>query len=79
MQKEAGFLKRADLDATAESMIEIPVYHGSSKIMDIPDIQFPGPREDCDFGRGFYVTQHKITAEEWVLKEETPVINKYTL
>ena len=60
-------------------MIEMPVYHGSSRKMDIPDIQFPGPREDCDFGRGFYVTQHKTIAEEWVIKEETPVINKYML
>ena len=72
-------LKRAELDSTAVEMLELPVFHGSSKTMDIPDILFPGPREDCDFGRGFYVTQHKIIAEEWVIKEATPVINKYML
>ena len=72
-------LKRTGLESTAEEMIEMPVYHGSSKTMDIPDIVFPGPREDCDFGRGFYVTQHKIIAEEWVIKEAIPIINKYIL
>ena len=72
-------MKRTELHSKTEEMIELPVYHGSSKTIDIPDIIFPGPREDCDFGRGFYVTQHKIIAEEWVIKESTPIINKYTL
>jgi len=72
-------LQKKEPDTSDERIIEIPVYHGSSKIVDISDILFPGPRADCDFGRGFYVTQHKTIAEEWVINEDTPIINKYVL
>ena len=72
-------LNTKNLSTPTPKIIEIPVYHGSSKIMDIPDIRLPGPRADCDFGRGFYVTQHKTIAEEWVINEEMPTINKYIL
>ena len=67
-----------ELDQEKKAFVEMPVYHGSNRIMRVADIVFPGPREDCDFGRGFYVTQQKAIAEEWVIKETTPVINKYT-
>ena len=59
--------------------MEMTVYHGSNQARDVHNIYFPGPREDCDFGRGFYVTQHRIIAEEWVINESNPVINKYRL
>ena len=69
----------AEHEENPKKMIEMHVYHGSTRDIDIPDIEFPGPREDCDFGRGFYVTEQRAIAEEWVINETTPVINKYLL
>ena len=80
LNKEPGQVtKTINKAAEPTKTIEMPVYHGSTRDRDIPDIEFPGPREDCDFGRGFYVTQHKAIAEEWVINEAEPVINKYML
>jgi len=58
-------------------MKRIILYHGSNREVRVEDIKFPGPRPDCDFGRGFYATPHAAIAEEWVRKELTPVINMY--
>lgn len=57
----------------------ITLYHGSNRVVDIRDITFPGPRPDCDFGSGFYLTPHQDIAEEWVRNEISPIINVYTL
>ena len=58
---------------------EVILYHGSNKIVKVEDIKLPGPRDDCDFGPGFYMTPNRQIAEEWVRKIKTPVINKYKL
>ena len=55
------------------------LYHGSDTAKEIQEITFPGPRENCDFGAGFYLAASKQTAEEWVIRESTPVINSYLL
>jgi len=53
------------------------LYHGSDAVKKLEDIKLPGPREDCDFGQGFYLAESKDTAEEWARNEATPVINVY--
>ena len=58
-------------------MIRLTLYHASEHIVDIPSIEFPGPRDNCDFGSGFYLAESKQTAEEWVIRKPTPVINVY--
>lgn len=55
----------------------LQVYHAGDKIIQVKDISFPGPRENCDFGAGFYVAANKQTAEEWVKDGTTPIINIY--
>ncbi|MCL1883464.1 MAG: DUF3990 domain-containing protein [Defluviitaleaceae bacterium] len=57
--------------------MNLTVYHGSNRKLLPKDVIFPGLREDCDFGRGFYVTDKKEIAEEWVCSDENPVINVY--
>ena len=56
------------------------VYHGSTVIVDIPEIQ-PVSRP-LDFGIGFYTTTFKDRAEEWAAKKAKkengiPIINVY--
>lgn len=63
----------------ASTVTNLMVYHGSKRIIAIEDIKFPGPRENCDFGSGFYVTDNKHTAEEWIINEPDPVVNAYHL
>ena len=57
------------------------VYHGSYCIVDKPDIKFS--REALDFGKGFYVTNIKIQAENWTkkfkLRGQKAYINIYEL
>ena len=57
--------------------VTLTLYHGCDETRQTRDIKFPGPRENCDFGAGFYLAASKQTAEEWVLRESTPVINSY--
>ena len=57
----------------------ITVYHGSDKPLSIEDIQLPGFRKSCDFGQGFYLTNNKYIAEEWVASKPLPIVNQYTL
>ena len=47
-----------------ESQNRIILYHGGEREMRICDIEFPGPRNDCDFGAGFYLTPDRNVAEE---------------
>lgn len=53
------------------------LYHGGVKTIRLEDIRLPGLREDCDFGQGFYLSQNKDTAEEWVRNKKPPIINVY--
>ena len=57
------------------------VYHGSYCIVDKPDIKFS--REALDFGKGFYVTNIKIQAQNWTkkfkLRGQKAYINIYEL
>ena len=55
----------------------LTLYHGSDRIVLPENIRFPGPRGDCDFGTGFYLTDSRHVAEEWVCNEQTPIINVY--
>jgi len=64
---------------TRSKIITLTLYHGSDKTKTIEDLKFPGPRINCDFGPGFYLAESKETAEEWVRRNETPVINVYSL
>jgi hypothetical protein len=57
--------------------ISIKVFHASDREMRVEDIKFPGPRSDCDFGAGFYLTENRQVANEWVCNAYTPVINEY--
>ena len=61
----------------SDSRQELVLYHGSNRVRQVEDILFPGPRKDCDFGRGFYLTEQKQVAEEWVCFDDTPTINEY--
>ena len=62
-----------------ENIINFNVYHGSNKIIKVEDIILPGPRKYYDFGPGFYLTESKKIAEEWVVDEDNPIINEYIL
>lgn len=58
-------------------MISKTLYHAGAAIIRREDIILPGPREDCDFGRGFYLAESRKTAEEWVFSKESPIVNVY--
>ena len=68
---------RRDGPMLADELITLNLYHGSDEIRRVRDINFPGPRENCDFGKGFYLAVNKHTAEEWVIREDTPIVNSY--
>ena len=59
--------------------INVILYHGSSRNIHPDDIIFHGLRVDCDFGGGFYLTEQKHMAEEWVFEDYSPMINEYRL
>lgn len=42
------------------------VYHGSSMLVESPDIYHS--RDNVDFGKGFYVTAYKEQAEKWAAR-----------
>jgi hypothetical protein len=69
--------KRMDLFGSDNKMNKISLFHASTQIRTIRDIEIPGPRNNCDFGSGFYLAASKLTAEEWVWDKPTPVINKF--
>jgi hypothetical protein len=45
------------------------LYHGGERELRLESIKFPGLRNDCDFGAGFYCAENKDTADEWVAKK----------
>ena len=45
------------------------LYHGGERELRVKNIIFPGLRNDCDFGAGFYCAENKDTADEWVAKK----------
>jgi hypothetical protein len=58
------------------------VYHGSSLVVNNPDVHFS--RKNLDFGKGFYVTSYQEQAENWakrkaLRKGTTPIVSVYTL
>lgn len=58
------------------------VYHGSTVIVDKPDISFS--KDYLDFGKGFYVTSYKEQAENWAVrkamrKNSKGIVNIYEL
>jgi hypothetical protein len=61
------------------NILDVAVFHGSDKVIKTEDIILPGIRKYYDFGPGFYLTENKKTAEEWVVDEQTPVVNEYRL
>ena len=81
LQNYNEVLQSGDIGQTVKSqsdeVVALKLYHGSDKAMKIGDITFPGSRITCDFGAGFYLTESKRVAEEWVVREATPVLNSY--
>ena len=58
------------------------VYHGSTSIVEKPDILHS--KRFLDFGRGFYVTSYKSQAERWAKRKSirnglNPTINSYEM
>lgn len=58
------------------------VYHGSSQIIEAPDISFS--KNYLDFGKDFYLTTFKKQAEKWAERKasryrEEPIVNEYEL
>ena len=70
--------KDQDINNMIKPNKKLVLYHASNKEIPVQEINFPGPRGNCDFGSGFYLTDNKFTAEEWVFEENSPVINMYT-
>jgi len=44
------------------------LYHGSSKVIEKPNISFS--RDNTDFGKGFYTTSIKTQAEKWTKRSK---------
>ena len=58
------------------------VYHGSSQIIEAPNISFS--KNYLDFGKGFYLTTFKKQAEKWAERKASryrgePIVNEYEL
>ena len=58
------------------------VYHGSTSIVEKPDILHS--KRFLDFGRGFYVTSYKSQAERWAKRKSirnglNPTVNSYAI
>lgn len=58
------------------------VYHGSSEIIEKPDVKFS--KNYLDFGKGFYVTTFENQAKKWALRKgmrqnKQGVVNIYEL
>jgi len=66
-----------DKQTSKSSNKTITLYHASDQIRKVEDIIFPGPRNNCEFGVGFYLAESKQTAEEWVIGRTNPTINVY--
>ena len=56
----------------------ITIYHGSEKIVEIPE--FGKGKKNNDFGRGFYCTESDALAKEWAVSSlRNGFSNRYTL
>lgn len=58
------------------------VYHGTTEIIEKPDINHS--KKYLDFGVGFYLTTYEEQAKKWAIRkgmrqEKTPVVNEYEL
>lgn len=58
------------------------VYHGSTCVIQTPNVMLAKPR--LDFGRAFYLTTYRKQAEKWALRKAMrtrgkPIVNVYTL
>ncbi len=58
------------------------VYHGSSEIIEKPDIKFS--KKYLDFGRGFYLTSFENQAKKWAIRKgmrqnKLGIVNIYEL
>lgn len=58
------------------------VYHGSSEIIEKPDIKFS--KKYLDFGRGFYLTSFENQAKKWAIRKgmrqnKPGIVNIYEL
>ena len=67
----------APTENTLGEIVTLKLYHGSNKDVQIEGIVIPGPRANCDFGNGFYLTQSRRVAAEWVARDHTPFMNIY--
>jgi len=65
--------KKSTIAANTKKLL----FHGGDKALTVENIQFPGPRANCDFGHGFYLTENKEVAEEWIRKRKLPVVSVY--
>ena len=61
----------------AGEVVRMKLHHGSDRARPIDDFMIPGPRVTCDFGDGFYLTESRQIAQEWVVRDATPVLNTY--
>ena len=43
------------------------VYHGTTMVLEKPDVTFS--KDYLDFGKGFYVTMYQEQAERWALRK----------
>lgn len=58
------------------------VYHGSTDIIEKPNVRFS--KDYLDFGKGFYLTSYQEQAEKWasrksLRKRKEPIVNIYEL
>ena len=58
------------------------VYHGSTKIIDNPDITYS--KKYLDFGRGFYLTAFEEQAKKWAIRkamrqQKSAIVNIYEI
>lgn len=51
------------------------LYHGSSVIVEIPDLEHT--RIDLDFGAGFYLTEDLEMAQKWACNKNKSVVDSY--
>lgn len=58
------------------------LFHGTTEIVEKPDISFS--KSYLDFGKGFYLTTYQKQAEKWALrkglrKQKPAIVNVYDL
>lgn len=58
------------------------VYHGSTEMIKVPDIEHS--KKYLDFGKGFYVTTYQEQAKKWAVRKsmrqgKTAIVNVYNM